>query len=154
MAQVAFSFLLLAGSGLFVRTLANLKQTNAGFQDLDNLVTFQIDPALSGYSVPRLQIFYQQLLEGVRATPGVKSAGFAMVPVLSGDEWDSTMSVEGHTAKDGEDNAGLHERRVERLLEDDGRAAGGGPRFQRSRFRQEAHRGDCESQVRHALLRR
>ena len=30
MAQVAFSFLLLAGSGLFVRTLANLKQTNAG----------------------------------------------------------------------------------------------------------------------------
>ncbi len=47
-AQVAFSFLLLAGSGLFVRTLANLKQTNAGFKDLDNLVTFQVDPALSG----------------------------------------------------------------------------------------------------------
>ena len=31
-AQVAFSFLLLVGSGLFVRTLANLKQTNPGFQ--------------------------------------------------------------------------------------------------------------------------
>ncbi len=102
-AQVAFSFLLLAGSGLFVRTLANLKQTNAGFKDMENLVTFQLDPALSGYSVQRLQTFYKQLLEGVRATPGVKSAGFAMVPVLSGSEWDSTMSVEGHTAKDGED---------------------------------------------------
>jgi predicted permease len=102
-AQVAFSFLLLAGAGLFVRTLANLKQTNAGFRDLDNLVTFQIDPALSGYSMQRLQVFYKQLLESVRATPGVKSAGFAMVPVLSGGEWDSTMSVEGHTAKDGED---------------------------------------------------
>ena len=50
MAQVAFSFLLLVGSGLFVRTLANLKQTNAGFQDIDNLVTFQVDPALNGYS--------------------------------------------------------------------------------------------------------
>ena len=27
-----------------------------------------------------------------------------MVPVLSGNEWDSTMSVEGHKNKDGEDN--------------------------------------------------
>ena len=103
-AQVAFSFLLLVGSGLFVRTLANLKQTNAGFQAIDNLVTFQVDPALNGYSLPRLQAFYRQLLENVRATPGVKSAGFAMVPVLSGGEWDSTMSVEGHKNQDNEDN--------------------------------------------------
>ncbi|MCU1234768.1 MAG: hypothetical protein JWP63_2735 [Candidatus Solibacter sp.] len=102
-AQVAFSFLLLAGSGLFVRTLTNLKQTNPGFKDLDNLVTFQVDPALNGYSLERLQTFYKQLLESVRSTPGVKSAGFAMVPVLSGDEWDSSMSVEGHQIKDGED---------------------------------------------------
>ena len=103
-AQVAFSFLLLVGSGLFVRTLANLKQTNAGFQSMDNLVTFQVDPALSGYSLPRLQGFYRQLLDNVRATPGVKSAGFAIVPVLSGGEWDSTMSVEGHKNQDNEDN--------------------------------------------------
>src|SRR6185369_1839250 len=103
-AQVAFSFLLLVGSGLFVRTLANLKQTNAGFHAIDNLVTFQVDPALNGYTVPRMQTFYRQLLDGVRATPGVKSAGFAMVPVLSGDEWDSTMSVEGHKNLDNEDN--------------------------------------------------
>ena len=103
-AQVAFSFLLLVGSGLFVRTLANLKQTNPGFQGLDNLVTFQVDPALSGYSMPRLQAFYRQLLDKVRATPGVKSAGYAVVTVLSGDEWDSTLSVEGHKNLDNEDN--------------------------------------------------
>ena len=103
-AQVAFSFLLLVGSGLFVRTLANLKQTNPGFQGLDNLVTFQVDPALSGYSLPRLQSFYRQLLDKIRTTPGVKSAGFAMVPVLIGGEWDSTMSVEGHKNQDNEDN--------------------------------------------------
>jgi predicted permease len=102
-AQVAFSFLLLAGSGLFVRTLANLKQTNAGFRELDNLVTFQVEPALSGYSMPRMETLYKQLLENIRATPGVKSAGYAMVPVLSGSEWDSSMSVEGHENKDGED---------------------------------------------------
>ena len=102
-AQVAFSFLLLVGSGLFVRTLANLKQQSPGFQDIDNVVSFQLDPALNGYSIPRLQNFYERLVANVRATPGVKSGGYAMVPVLAGNEWDSTMGVEGHEAKDGED---------------------------------------------------
>jgi predicted permease len=35
--------------------------------------------------------------------PGVTSAAMAAVPILSGDEWDSTMAVEGYTAKEGED---------------------------------------------------
>jgi predicted permease len=102
-AQVAFSFLLLVGSGLFVRTLANLKQKDPGFRDIDNLVSFQLDPALNGYNIPRLQAFYQRLLANIRATPGVKSAGYAMVPVLAGNEWDSSMGVEGHESADGED---------------------------------------------------
>jgi predicted permease len=102
-AQVAFSFLLLAGAGLFVKTLANLKETNAGFRDIDNLATFQVDPALNGYTTQRIDEFYRRLLADIRAVPGVKSAGFAMVPVLSGGEWDSSMSVEGHRIKDGED---------------------------------------------------
>jgi predicted permease len=102
-AQVAFSFLLLAGAGLFVRTLINLKQTNAGFREIDNLVTFQVDPALSGYTPLRMETFYRELLTNIRATPGVKTASYAIVPVLSGSEWDSTMSVEGHEFKDGED---------------------------------------------------
>jgi predicted permease len=101
--QVAFSFLLLAGAGLFVRTLANLKGATSGFQNLDRIVTFQMDPALNGYSVARLNAFYEQLLERMRAVPGVKAAGFAFVPVLSGGEWDSSTSVEGHPGKDGED---------------------------------------------------
>jgi predicted permease len=102
-AQVAFSFLLLAGAGLFVKTLANLKQTNAGFRDMGNLITFQVDPALNGYSGPRLRTFYQQALLGVRSLPGVTSAATAGVSLLSGGEWDSSMSVEGHQNKDGED---------------------------------------------------
>ena len=102
-AQVALSFLLLAGAGLFVRSLGNLKATSTGFRDIDNLITFQIDPALNGYNVPRLKILYKQLIDNVRAIPGVSSAAYVAVPVLSGGEWDSTMSVEGHQAKDGED---------------------------------------------------
>jgi predicted permease len=102
-AQVAFSFLLLAGAGLFVRTLVNLRQTQSGFHDIDRLITFQVDPALNGYKNERMEDFYRRLLASIRATPGVKSAGYAVEPVLSGDEWDSTMSVEGHQIKDGED---------------------------------------------------
>ena len=102
-AQVTLSFLLLFGAGLFVRSLHNLKATNTGFHDMDNLVTFQLAPALNGYDAPRTVQFYSDLLAEIRAIPGVKSAGLATVPVLHGDEWDSTTSVEGHQAKDGED---------------------------------------------------
>jgi predicted permease len=102
-AQVTLSFLLLFGAGLFVRSLQNLKTTDTGFRDLDNLVTFQLAPALNGYDAPRVVHFYQELLDRIRAVPGVKAAAHAAVPLLHGWEWDSSTSVEGHQAKDGED---------------------------------------------------
>lgn len=100
--QVALSFLLLFGAGLFVRSLENLKATNAGVS-LDNLMSFQLAPALNGYTDARATLFYNQLLDRIRAIPGVQSAGMASVPILSGDEWDSSMAVEGHHPTDGED---------------------------------------------------
>ena len=100
--QVALSFLLLFGAGLFVKSLQNLKTTDTGVV-LDNLVTFQLSPSLNGYDNARGQIFYEQLLQRLRSAPGVKSAGLASVPILAGSEWDSSMAVEGHQAKDGED---------------------------------------------------
>jgi predicted permease len=100
--QVALSFLLLFGAGLFVRSLQNLKTTDTGVA-LDNLVTFQLSPALSGYDEPRAVQFNQDLLERLRFAPGVKSAAMAAVPVLAGNEWDSSMAVEDHHFADGED---------------------------------------------------
>jgi predicted permease len=101
-AQVALSFLLLFGAGLFVRSLQNLQTTETGVQ-MDNLVTFRLSPALSGYDNPRTVNMYNELLERLRSTPGIKSAAHVAVSILSGDEWDSTTGVEGHNAKDGED---------------------------------------------------
>ena len=101
-AQVALSFLLLFGAGLFVRSLQNLQGTDTGVT-LDNLVTFQLSPALSGYDNQRAGQFYEGLLERLNSAPGVTSAGMAAVSILSGDEWDSSMSVEGHRPTDGED---------------------------------------------------
>src|SRR5262249_31831036 len=99
-AQVALSFLLLFGAGLFVRSLQNLKTAETGVA-LDNLITFQLSPSLSGYDDDRATLFYRQLHDRVRSAPGVMSAAFAAVPILAGDEWDNSMSVEGHQAKDG-----------------------------------------------------
>ncbi len=101
--QVALSFLLLFGAGLFVRSLENLKTTHTGFEGMQNLVTFQLSPSQTGYTVPRAVNFYRDLLDGLRAIPGVKDATFASVALLHGDEWDNSMSVEGHQVSNGED---------------------------------------------------
>ena len=101
-AQVALSFLLLFGAGLFVRSLQNLKTAETGVA-LDNLITFQLAPSLSGYDDRKATDFYSQLLARLRSAPGVESAGLATVSILSGSEWDSSMSVEGHHPVDGED---------------------------------------------------
>src|SRR5262249_19128367 len=100
--QVALSFLLLFGAGLFVRSLQNLKTADTGL-GLDNLVTFQLAPALSGYDNQRATLLYTNLLERLRSTPGTESAALARVTLLSGSEWDSYTNVEGHRAIDGED---------------------------------------------------
>ena len=101
-AQVALSFLLLFGAGLFVRSLQNLQTTDTGMQ-LDNLVMFRLNPALSGYTHVRASNLYTELLDRLRGSAGITEAGTAAVTLLAGDEWDSTTSVEGHQAKDGED---------------------------------------------------
>jgi predicted permease len=101
-AQVALSFLLLFGAGLFVRSLQNLQGTETGVS-IDNLITFQVSPALSGYDETRTGAFYEQLLERLRSAPGITAASTAAVPILSGNEWDSSMSVEGYKFADGED---------------------------------------------------
>jgi predicted permease len=102
-AQVALSFLLLFGAGLFVRSLQNLKATNSGFEGMENLVTFQVSPALSGYDALRAVNFFRDLTDNIRSLPGVKAAAFTTVPLLHGNEWDSSMTVEGYQSKDGED---------------------------------------------------
>jgi predicted permease len=102
-AQVALSFLLLFGAGLFTRSLQNLRGTDTGVHEPENLISFQVDPSLNGYDNARGTNFQNQLLERIQAIPGVSAAGASQVAILAGDEWDSTMSVEGHKASNGED---------------------------------------------------
>jgi predicted permease len=98
---VTLSLLLLIGAGLFIRTLRELRNVSPGFTT-ENLIAFALDPSLNGYNVERTKLFYRQLLEALHATPGVRSAALASVPLLHGWEWDSTITVEGYEAKQGE----------------------------------------------------
>jgi predicted permease len=81
--QVALSLVLLAGAGLFVRTLVNLKTQDAGFAR-ENLLLFGLDPTQAGYRGPRLASFYEQARERILALPGVQGVTLTLVPLLSG----------------------------------------------------------------------
>ncbi|HMF61725.1 MAG TPA: ABC transporter permease [Vicinamibacterales bacterium] len=102
-AQVSVSFLLLVGAGLFTKSLVNLKNVDTGMLDIGQLVTFRLDPAKGGYSVPQIRKFYGELQSELQATPGVSGAAYAWVPLLQGWTPSWHTQVEGHVAKDGED---------------------------------------------------
>ncbi len=100
-AQVALSLLLLIGAGLFIRSLANLRDLDPGFKT-KNLLTFAVDPGSNGYPKERVFQFLRQLMDDLTAIPGVESASLAVVPILENNEWDNGMTVEGYTPKVGE----------------------------------------------------
>jgi predicted permease len=103
-AQVTLSLLLLVGAGLFVRSLANLRNLGPGFSP-ERLIGFQIDPSLNGYTPERLKVFYPQLSDALASIPGVQSVGLASMRILEDNEWDSSMSVEGFTPAKPDEHA-------------------------------------------------
>ena len=100
-AQVTLSLLLLIGAGLFIRSLQNLRNLGPGFAP-GNLVAFNIDPSLNGYDTPRAKAFYQRLSDNLGSIPGTRSVGLAALRILEDNEWDSSVTVEGYSAKNGE----------------------------------------------------
>jgi predicted permease len=74
--QVGSALLLLIIAGLFTRSLRASERIDIGFNP-KNVLTMTMDPSEIGYSDPRARDFYKDLLERVRALPGVKSASTA-----------------------------------------------------------------------------
>jgi putative ABC transport system permease protein len=92
--QVAFTMLLLAGAGLFMRSLWNLRNQDLGLKT-DNVITFSIQPSLNGYDTPRSIALFDQLRARLAALPGVRSVGTGDVPTLTGDDEGSNITAEG-----------------------------------------------------------
>jgi predicted permease len=100
-AQVTISVLLLVSAGLFIRSLRNLRQLDLGL-NAESLIAFNLSPYVSGYTPERVPAFYKTVVDRLRAQPGVTAVAFASVGLLEGNEWDSTVTVEGHQTKPGE----------------------------------------------------
>ena len=95
-AQVAVSLALLVGAGLFLKTLANLRGVDVGFNP-QQMLLFQMDSTRSGYDPEESVALYARIGDGVRALPGVRSVAMAQTALLGGGVWMSTVHVEGRT---------------------------------------------------------
>ena len=84
--QTALTLILLVGAGLLLRTIRHLWETNPGF-DTQNLITFKVglSPSASKTSAS-IRASYLQLLDRIRAIPGVQAADFTeLVPLTDND---------------------------------------------------------------------
>src|SRR5205085_9784316 len=68
-----------------------------------HLVSFSVNPSLNGYDRAKTRQFFKSLQSALASLPGVDAASVGRVRLLDGDRSDSTISVEGHRARDGED---------------------------------------------------
>ena len=98
--QVAVSCVVLVGAGLALRSLHKLTQVNLGFQP-DNLLLASFDLGLQRYTKDQGRQFHAQLLEKVRALPGVRAASLAEhVPFDIGGGMRTGITAEGRPATD------------------------------------------------------
>ncbi len=93
-AQVFLSLVLLMGAVLFIRSLQNLRLADPGLKT-KNLITFEVNPSLTGYGPARSRQYYREILPRMRALPGVESAAAGVIRILDNDWWASYVKVEG-----------------------------------------------------------
>ncbi len=94
-AQVGGSLTLLIIAGLFARSLGKAQQTNLGFNP-SHLLNMTMDPNEIGYNDVQYREFYKNLLDRVRALPGVQSATIASSVPLGYINSGDALTVEGY----------------------------------------------------------
>jgi predicted permease len=83
--EVALSLVLLIGAGLMLRTLFGLHAVKTGF-DANNVLTLSLAIGNNRFSTPAAEInFFDDVLQHVRAVPGVQAAGTIDALPLSGN---------------------------------------------------------------------
>jgi predicted permease len=92
--QVSLSLLLMAGAGLFVRTLQNLRHLDAGFRH-EGVLLVDVDGRRAGYRGAPLQTFYAGLTEQLQHVAGVTSVSLSKNTPLNGSRWFEQVVVDG-----------------------------------------------------------
>jgi predicted permease len=94
--QVAGSLMLLIIAGLFTRSLAQAQRSDLGFKP-DHVLNLLMDPNEIGYNQAQTRDFYKNLLQRVRALPGVVSASTAnSTPMGYYNNYDGSLAIEGY----------------------------------------------------------
>jgi len=113
-AQIALSFLLLAGAGMLLATLVSLQHAATGY-DMRRVLAFDIPPAAAGVGGPKAVAFFNETVRRVTQLPGVEGAAIgSVVPwrdagALGGP---TPFTVEGYQAVNGEENPRAYMRLV------------------------------------------
>jgi predicted permease len=99
--QVSLSFVLLAGTGLLLKSLQRIQNASPGFST-QNILLSSVDLFSAGYTPERAKTFDYQLWDRVRTLPGVESVASARVMPFSYRVYSSApITVDGyHPAPD------------------------------------------------------
>jgi putative ABC transport system permease protein len=99
--EMALAVVLLIGAGLMLRSLWALQQERLGFEPA-NVLTMRISLPQASYKTPEeVVLFFERLLERVRAVPGVQVAGAVRSLPLGSTIGDSGLTVEGYVPPPG-----------------------------------------------------
>ena len=96
-AQVAVAWVMLILSGLFLKSIQAARDSDPGFR-VDNVLTMGFDPRIARYDLQQTRAFYRQLLERVRALPGVRSAGLGQHIPLGVSSSTTELAIDGYQA--------------------------------------------------------
>jgi putative ABC transport system permease protein len=86
--ETAMALVLLIGGGLMLKSFLLLTKVDPGFEPR-NVLTMDISLPGPRYPEPRQQMrFYEQLIAGIKALPGVEAVGATSeTPLTAGDNW-------------------------------------------------------------------
>jgi predicted permease len=104
-AQVALSVLLLAGAGLFARTLRHLQTVELGFTR-DNLLSFGLETGRWRPTAAEQTALLRQVLAELPTLPGVNGASVAGAGLLTGNGMTMDFVPEGYVAAPEEEISG------------------------------------------------
>jgi putative ABC transport system permease protein len=101
--QVALALVLLVSSGLMIRTFRSLTRVDPGFAAPSKIQTFRLDiPETQVKDPVRVVRIEQEILQKIRAIPGVSSAGLSMSVPMDGNEWSDSVFARDHIYAPGE----------------------------------------------------
>lgn len=93
--EVALAFVLLIGAGLLIRSFQRLREVHLGFES-NHLLTATVSLSQPQYVQPqRMLAFFQQVLEGSAALPGVRAVAITNSIPVEGWEEDGPFQIEG-----------------------------------------------------------